>query len=61
VPISGTAYTIYGVNLKSLYQDAFVKSLLVKNVYGNVADSLIKKAYLISVTGQVLQQTNFVN
>ena len=61
VPISGTAYTIYWVNLKSLYQDAFVKSLLIKNVYGNIADSLIKKAYLISVTGQVLQQTNFVN
>ena len=61
VPISGEAYNIYGVNLKSLYQNAFVNSILVKNIYWSEADSLIKKAYLVSMTWQILQSTNFSN
>ena len=61
VPISWTAYLIYWLNLKPIYWDVLVKSLLFKNVYGNEADILIKKAYLISLTGAILAKNNFTN
>ena len=61
VPISWTAYTIYGINIKPIYGDVIVKSLLFRNIYGSTADPVVKKCYLISITWQTLATSSLNN
>ena len=61
VDISWLAYTIYGINIKPIYGDIFVKSLLFKNTFGSQADSVIKNWYLVSLTWKILAKSTFSN
>jgi len=61
VPIENRNYVIANINMKALYGNSLLYSILFKNVYWNQSDSLIKKAYFIDDDKNILAEWNFVN